>query len=165
MTKQRTIANEKEKTKEPLDCIIEMLELPKKTHKDVYLALIERFLLRFPYNVNLEAFKQIGQRVGIESDLAKQKVIDLEAAGYVEWRNWCLFPIFHINGNRDEVVIALREYQTELEKKRTAALSSEDMCALMNSICQHTKKARDPELCEMHRWDDCLLCRHRGSMK
>ena len=154
-TNQKELLNRK-----PLDRIIEMLELPKKTHRDVYLALVERFLRRFPYNVNLNAFEAIGQRVGIESNLAKQKVIDLEAAGYVEWRNWCLFPIFHVNGDRDEAVIALREYQTELENKRTTALSSEDMYVLLNSICAHTHKQRDEELCSLKRWEECKGCKY-----
>ena len=158
--KQRQITNKQQKT-EPLDRIIEMLELPKKTHRDVYLALVERFLRRSPYNVNLNAFEAIGQRVGIESNLAKQKVIDLEAAGYVEWRNWCLFPIFHVNGDRDEAVIALREYQTELENKRTTALSSKDMYVLLNTICVHTKTKIDPELCGLQRWGECKNCPHR----
>lgn len=160
MTQRKIAAERKQESKTPLDRIVEMLELPKKTYRDVYLALVERFLLHFPYNVNLEAWKQIGQRVGIEPTLAKQKVIDMEAAGYVEWKNWCLYPIFHVNGDHDEVVVALRELQAELEKERTAALSSEDMYALLNSMCPHTKRQRDNELCSLGRWEECERCKY-----
>lgn len=150
MTQQKIVIEHK---------ITELLELPKKTHRDVYLAIVERFLLRFPYNVNMDAFKQIGQRIGIGSDLAKQKVIDLEAAGYIEWNNWSLYPIFRINGNREEAVIALRERQGELEKEHTASMSSNEMYALLDTVCPHTRKQRDTELCSMHRWIECKNCK------
>lgn len=112
-----------EDAEEPINNVLRFLRLPHKIHRQVYIAIIERYLIKSPYYVGLyEApYSRIGDRVGIEEETVKQKVKDLHRNKYIHFimteggMNRSIIPDFKLKDtqNAHEFLAALAAYREQ----------------------------------------------------
>jgi hypothetical protein len=169
MTQQK-IAKEPEEYQTPLERLLSFLRVPHKTYRDIYLAIVERYLSGKPYVIgfNETPYPAIAHRCNIEPALAKEKVTNLETMKWiriisVDNANRVLEPVWRTKKgiNQLRFAEALHSYRADIRKDEAEQTSTEEIYELMNSVCLHTHKAKDIELCSMHRWKECEECPHR----
>ena len=174
MNKQKKItekAEEEEVYQTPLQALLSYLYLPHKIYRSIYLYVIERRLSSNPLIQSEESIALIARQVGVEPALMAEKIknmtrmkwLCLEEAGRRDTNQiFVLSPIWRFTPGMNETkfAVALREYKagitTDIEYQR----STEEIYALMNSVCKHTKEAVDESLCESDRWEECRTCVH-----
>ena len=176
MTKQKRITEkvqEEESYQTPLEILLSYLQLPHKIYSDIYVSIIERRLSSKPLIQSEEAIAYLAQQVGIEHALMSEKIkamvrmdwIELEQIGKRDVNKlFVLSPIWRYKVGIDKIkfAIAIREYKENIKEDKDCQMSTREIYALMNSVCAHTQKKRDEELCAMARWVECETCMHRG---
>ena len=176
MTKQKRITGkvqEEEVYQTPLEILLSYLQLPHKIYRDIYISIIERRLSSKPLIQSEESIAYLAQQVGIEPALLSEKIqamvrmkwIELEQVGKRDVNQiFVLSPIWRYKAGIDKIkfAIAIREYKENIKEDNACQMSTQEIYALMNSVCAHTQKKRDESLCEMARWVECETCTYRG---
>lgn len=160
--KQRKIALErKQESKTPLNRLIEMLNLPAKSELPVFIDVLSQSLIKPAYKNDKEGWRKMGQRLNMPVSKVKDRLLNLEAGGYIE-RAVLILPRFRLRHGytTEELAIALSRLKEELKANPSREVSSVELVELVNSICPHTKRQRDDELCSLGRWGECGGCKH-----
>ena len=173
--KQKKITGnaEEEEYQTPLETLLSFLHLPHKIYRDIYIDIIERRLSSKPLIQSEESIAYLAQQVGIEHALMSEKIkamvridwIELEQVGKRDVNQiFVLSPTWHYKVGIDKIkfAIAIREYKENLKEDKDCQMSTQEIYALMNSVCAHTQKKRDEELCEMAKWVECETCIYGG---
>jgi len=152
--------NEKKK-KEPLDRIIEMLNSPAKGELPVYIEVLSQSLTKPAYRNDKEAWRKMGQRLNMPVAKVKDRLLNLEAGGYVE-RAALVLPRFRLKHGytTEELAVMLNDFREELKANPSREITSVELAELINLVCPHTKRLRDEELCSLGRWEECKRCKH-----
>ncbi len=169
MTEQTTIDNP-EVYQTPLEYLLTFLRVPDKKYREVYLTIVERYMSGKPYVIGFAAnpYPGIAYKCHIEPDLAKEKVANLEMMKWmriisVDNTNRVLKPIWRTKKGINELKFAeaLYSYYADIQRDEMEQTSTEEIYRLMNTICVHTHKQRDEEVCSLGRWGECKRCKYR----
>ena len=150
----------------PLEDLLRLFETPNKTHLDVYLEILRRWVLKAPHNINMGCYEVMANKVGVEPDVIKKKVKTMDRAGFIDVNHWTLYPCFklHDGVTTEDLAVALEKYRETIDirktKKRTIK-NPNTLWNLMMNICPKTKQYIDLTLCEMNRWPQCKTCKLR----
>ena len=164
---------EEEGYQTPLELLLSYLRLPHKIYRDIYIYVIERRLSSKPLIQSEESIAYLAQQVGIEPALMSEKIkamvrmkwIELEQVGKREVNQiFVLSPIWHYKEGIDKIkfAIAIREYKENIKEEKECQMNMREIYDLMNSVCPHTEKNIDIELCRMGRFRECKTCIHWG---
>ena len=171
MTKQKKIAEsvKEEEYKTPLDVLLSFLRLPHKIYRAIYIYVIERRLSSKPLIQSEESIAYLAQQTGIEPALMAEKIknmvrmkwLELEQVGHRDVNQiFVISPIWRYKPGIDKVkfAIALRDYKVSIVEDKEHQMNTEEIYALMRSVCPHTHELKERDLCNLGRFKECKTC-------
>ncbi len=160
--KQRKIQSSEGRKQSPLGRIVEILNSPGKSELPVFIEILSQSIVKSTYKNDKEGWRKMGQRLNMPISKVKDRLLNLEAGGYIE-RAVFILPRFRLKYGygMEELAIALHEFGLELKANPSREVTSIELIKLIDSICPHTHKQRDEEVCSLGRWEECKRCKYR----
>jgi hypothetical protein len=172
MTNQKKISDKVEEYQTPLQVLLSFLSLPHKIYRDIYISIIERRLSSTPLVHCAASTGFLARQQGIEPDLMSEKIQNMVRMKWIHFEQvgdrdsnqiFVISPVWRYKEDIDKAAfgIALQQYQGEIKEDKEHQMNTQEVYALMNSICAHTKELVDSELCKLGRFKECKLCTYR----
>ena len=172
--KQKNITEkaEEEEYQTPLETLLSFLRHPNKIYRDIYIYVIERRLSSNPLIQSEESIAYLAQQTGIEPALMSEKIknmvrmkwIELEQVGTRDVNQiFVLSPIWRYKPGIDKIkfAIALQAYKVAIVEDKEYQMNTEEIYALMRSVCPHTHELKERDLCGLCRFEECKGCNKR----
>jgi hypothetical protein len=173
MTRQKKITGKAEEVEyiPPLETLLSFLYLPHKVYRTIYINIAERRLSSKPLIQSEESLAYLAQQTGIEPALMAEKIKNMVRMKWVELEQvgerdvnqiFVLSPIWRYKPGIDQgkFAIALQEYKAAIVQDKEHQMNTQEIYALMNSVCSHTEEKIDSALCLLARWEECKTCSH-----
>lgn len=160
--KQKKIQNEEAPQIEQSaqDRLKRMLNSPANAEIPLFFEILNQAILKPLYHNDKDGMRKLGQRLNTPIAKIKDKLLNLEAGGYIE-RAAFILPCYRLRHGftLETLAITLLDYETEIRNTPSRDINGAELITLMRSICPHLKELRDAKICALHRYPECEGCK------